>query len=144
VNKNESAPVTLQAKELGAICTFAPNNPADGDDPSTRSFAVSEYVELDSGERVILHNDRGFTISARSTTGDTELDLRADDIVADLEQTVRNVVLPDEEPCEEDHPYEKLAGLAQQKGLNIAANALRKLPYKVEFGADVLEWLSER
>jgi hypothetical protein len=44
---------------LGAICDLRSQQP---NQPFSQSFSVSEFVTLDDGRRVILHEDRGFTI----------------------------------------------------------------------------------
>lgn len=41
---------------LGAICGLRPKS-RDG----SQSFSVSEFVALEDGQQVILHEDRGFT-----------------------------------------------------------------------------------
>lgn len=98
---------------LGAICD--PRPPGD----RSLSFAVSEFVSLADGRRVILHRERGFTVSGTGATGDS--------IVRD----VLNTVLPDDDGAGEDHPYAWLAELARARGLDVTADDLRPLPYEV-------------
>lgn len=98
---------------LGAICDPLP--PGD----RSLSFAVSEFISLADGRRVILHRERGFTVSGTGDTGDS--------IVRD----VLNSVLPDRDEAGEDHPYPWLAELARARGLEVTADDLRALPYEV-------------
>jgi hypothetical protein len=53
-----------------------------------------------------------------------------------------NVVLPDDDDSEEDHPWEWLAELARERGLSVAAEHLRNLPYRVELTDRVLRLIS--
>src|SRR4051812_18045130 len=48
---------------LGAICDLDPRTP---DKARSQSFSVSEFATLEDGRRVILHEDRGFTIGLGS------------------------------------------------------------------------------
>jgi hypothetical protein len=123
---------------LGAICDLDPRTP---DKARSQSFSVSEFVTLEDGRRVILHEDRGFTIglgSSRATTAD----LRRGLTLEVLSRQVLNVVLPDDDDAGEDHPYSWLADLARARGLNVSADDLRSLTYEVIFTDKVRRWLA--
>ena len=108
---------------LGALC--GPRPPYAEDDARTRRFWVGEFVLLSTGRRVILHNERGFTIAARGPV--VELTLSR----ADISRQVLNVVLPDDDESGEAHPWSWLADLARRRGLDVSAADLRALPYTV-------------
>src|SRR4051812_22653799 len=114
---------------LGAICDLVES--IDGG--RTKRFSVSEFADLDDGGRVILHDERGFTIGwvgldPEDATGVGGVRESA----GALENHVLNVVLPDEDDGEE-HPWDWLAGLARARGLEVSADDLRPLPYRVLF-----------
>jgi hypothetical protein len=103
------------------------------DSGRTKRFRVSEFADLDDGRRVILHDERGFTVGwvgldPNEATGVGGVRESA----AALENHVRNVVLPDEDDGEE-HPWVWLARLARDSGLEVTAEQLRPLPYRVVF-----------
>jgi hypothetical protein len=124
---------------LGAICDLGPQRP---DDARSQSFSVSEFVTLEDGRRVILHEDRGFTTALRSTGTPDPGDLRDHTTLEDMTRDVLNVVLPDDDEPAEDHPYSWLADLAQARGLNVTADDLRSLSYEVTFTDEVRQWLA--
>jgi hypothetical protein len=115
---------------LGAICDLRPQR---FDDARSQSFSVSEFVTLEDGQRVILHDDRGFTIGWRSSGESGSGDIRAHETLENMTRSVLNVVLPDDDKCAEDHPWSWLADLARARGLNVTAEDLRGLPYEVVF-----------
>ncbi|WP_462185838.1 hypothetical protein [Frankia sp. CcWB2] len=125
---------------LGALCDlWAPR----ADDGSSQSFSVSEFVTLDDGRRVILHEDRGFTASR--ILGDPGLGAGQFGETRDsITQDVLNVVLPDGEQPSEDHPWSWLADLGRARGLDVTADGLRGLPYEVVLTDAVTRWLSTR
>lgn len=84
---------------IGAICDLRPRIA----DSRSQSFAVSEFVTLDDGRRVILHRDRGFTIGIR-TSGPGPVDARDYETPDSVTQGVLTTVLPDGEDPVEDHP----------------------------------------
>lgn len=107
-----------------------------------QSFSVSEFVTLDDDRRVILHDDRGFTLGWRSSG---ELDLggiRVHETLETLTRDVLNVVLPDDDECAQGHPWSWLAGLAQARGLKVTADDLCRLRYEVIFTEKLRRWLS--
>jgi len=125
---------------LGALCDRWPRPTGDA---GSQSFLVSEFVTLDDGRRVILHEDRGFTISRimgaqgrhAGPLGETR-----DSMIQD----VLNVVLPDGEQPADDHPWSWLADLARARGLQVTANELRVLSYEVVLTDAVARWLNTR
>jgi hypothetical protein len=124
---------------LGAVCDLRPQRP---DDARSRSFSVSEFVTLEDGRRVILHDDRGFTIGLRSSGESGSGDLRGYETLESLTRDVLNVVLPDDDECAEDHPWSWLADLARARGLDVTVEDLRGLPYEVTFTDEVRRWLA--
>lgn len=125
---------------LGALCDLGTERSAD---PGSQAFSVSEFVTLEDGRRVILHEDRGFTIgSLRSTDASDPGDLRASVTLEGLTRHVLNTVLPDDDEPTEDHPWSWLAELARTRGLSVTANDLRGLLYEVTFTDRVHGWLS--
>jgi hypothetical protein len=124
---------------LGAVCDLRPQR---FDEARSQSFSVSEFVTLEDGRRVILHEDRGFTIGWRSSGESGSGDVRRHETLESLTRDVLNVVLPDDDECAEDHPWSWLADLARARGLNVTADDLRGLPYEVIFTDEVRRWLA--
>lgn len=128
-----------RAVGLGAICDLRPQRP---DDTNSQSFSVSEFVTLEDGRRVILHNDRGFTIGWRSTDDPRTDTAPIGETRDSITQNVLNTVLPDNEDGAEDHPWSWLADLARARGLSVTAQDLRGLPYEVVLTDKVIQWLA--
>jgi hypothetical protein len=109
---------------------------------------VSEWVELADGRRVTLDNARGFggRVSAYGVIGaQPDIDQWEHLTLDHLEADVRTTVLPDDAgESGEDHPWERLAELAQQKGVDVTAAVLRAVPYVVEFSERLRERLPDR
>ena len=124
---------------LGAICDLGPERSTDA---RSQNFSVSEFVTLEDGRRVILHEDRGFTTALRSTGRSDPGELREHTTIEHLTRDVLNVVLPDDDAPAEDHPYSWLADLARARGLSVTADDLRGLPYEVTFTDTVRRWLA--
>jgi hypothetical protein len=119
---------------LGAICDLRPRRP---DAARSQSFSVSEFVTLEDGRRVTLHEARGFTIGWGS--GESWEHMPTENMT----RSVLTVVLPDEDEGGEEHPWSWLADLARARGLNVTAEDLRCLPYEVVFTDTVREqWLA--
>jgi hypothetical protein len=106
------------------------------DDEHTQSFSVSEFVLLENGRRVILHEDRGFTIGSGAGA------IRDYETPDSITQDVLNVVLPDDDESEDDHPWSWLAELARARGLDVTAEDLQGLPYEVILTDNVTRWLA--
>ncbi|NGM15252.1 hypothetical protein [Verrucosispora sioxanthis] len=122
---------------VGAICDLRPRRP---DDAGSQSFSVAEFVRLEDSRRVILHEDRGFTIgrtAAGPPSGAAPVHLTRDEIT----RNVMNVVLTDDGTATEEHPWSWLADLARARGLNVTAAGLRRLPYEVVLTEQVTRWL---
>jgi hypothetical protein len=124
---------------LGAICDLGPERSTDA---RSQNFSVSEFVTLEDGRRVILHEDRGFTTALRSTGRSDPGELREHITLEHLTRDVLNVVLPDDDAPAEAHPYSWLADLARARDLNVTADDLRSLPYEVIFTDKVRRWLA--
>ncbi len=121
---------------LGAVCDL--RNPSQ--DGRSQSFSVSEFVTLDDGQRVTLHADRGFTIgwgSSVASPGELREGLSTESITRD----VLNVVLPDDDETEDDHPWPWLVELARARGLEVTEEDLRGLAYEVVLSENVIRWL---
>jgi len=118
---------------LGAICDL---RTPGFDDEHSQSFSVSEFALLENGQRVILHEERGFTIG--SGTGA----IRDYETPDSITQDVLNVVLPDDDESEDDHPWSWLAELARARGLDVTAEDLQGLPYEVILTDNVTRWLA--
>lgn len=108
---------------VGAVCDVRRVDPSTGD----VSLALSEYLQLESGKRVVLHSDRGVTVGARGGASShfTEGQLR---------ELALGALLPDEEDEDagEPHPWTWLAELAARRGVNVTPEALRSVPYELE------------
>jgi hypothetical protein len=118
---------------LGAICHLRTSS---FDDEHAQRFSVSEFVLLQNGRRVILHEDRGFTIGSRAGA------VRDSETPDSITHDVLNVVLPDDDECEDDHPWSWLAELARARGLDVTAEDLQGLPYEVILTESVTRWLA--
>lgn len=123
---------------LGAICDLRTPRSNDG---RSQSFSVSEFVTLDDGRRVILHEDRGFTIGWGSSVSDAS-DIREGLTPDSITRNVLNVVLPDDDECGDDHPWSWLADLARARGLDVTEEDLRNLAYEVILSDKVIRWLA--
>jgi hypothetical protein len=116
---------------IGAICDFRTGAPEPG--PS-QSFSVSEFVVLEDGRRVVLDH-RGFTLGSNVDT------VRAGLTPHIMSQQVLNVVLPDDDESEEEHPWSWLAELARTHGIDVTADELKELHYEVVLTDGVTQWL---
>jgi hypothetical protein len=121
---------------LGAICELEPRRSL-----SAQSFSVSEFVTLEDGRRIILHEERGFTTSWMSTDSSDATPIQPYETADMLKQDVLNVVLPDDDNGE-DHPWDWLASRARARGLDVNEGDLRGLPYDVVLSDDVMTWLA--
>ncbi|WP_454086013.1 hypothetical protein [Georgenia sp. Marseille-Q6866] len=90
------------------------------------SLALSEYVDLESGERVVLHSDRGVTVG---TPGEELAPTFTEDEIREL---CLGALLPDEgDDPGEAHPWSWLEELAAQRGVDVRPEELRRLPYSL-------------
>ena len=123
---------------LGAICDLLPLRA----DPSSQDFKVSEFVDLEDGRRVLLHDGgRGLmTSGVRTTSGWRAPDVRWGLTLEGLTSDVLTVVLPDDENDTEPHPWSWLADLARARGLDMTADDLRELRYEVVFTDELRRW----
>ena len=116
---------------IGAICDFRIGGPEPG--PS-QSFSVNEFVMLEDRRRVVVDH-RGFTIGSNVGT------VRAGLTPQVMSQQVLNVVLPDDDECEDEHPWSWLAELARRQGIEVTADELKELQYEVILTDRVTQWL---
>ena len=116
---------------IGAICDFRIGGPEPG--PS-QSFSVNEFVMLEDRRRVVVDH-RGFTIGSNVGT------VRAGLTPQVMSQQVLNVVLPDDDECEDEHPWSWLAELARNHGIDVTADELKELQYQVILTDRVTQWL---
>jgi hypothetical protein len=124
---------------LGAICDVGAPRPGRRD----HDFEVSEFVTLEDGRRVLLHDGgRGFTIGIRSTGRSTPPDVRSGLTAEQLTDDVLTVVLPDDDDDPEPHPWAWLSDLARARGLDVTADDLRALPYDVVLTDELRRWLA--
>ena len=122
---------------VGSICGLRARHSED--DSVSQSFWVSEFVLLANGRRVILHEARGFTISAPigpHSAGLTRVAMTR----VEIERTVLAVVRPDPEDGQE-HPWAWLAQLARGRGLDVTADQLSGQPYEVVLTEGLTRWL---
>ena len=126
---------------LGAICDLRTQH---ADPRESCSFKVSEFVTLEDGRRVLLHDGgRGLTTSGvRSTGGWKAPDVRWGLTLEQLASDVLTVVLPDDDDDHEPHPWSWLSDLARSRGLDVTADDLRALPYDVVFTDELRGWLA--
>ena len=122
---------TSRVVGIGATCAFRTGAPEPG--PSL-SFSVDEFVALDDGRRVVLDH-RGFTIGSNVGT------VRAALTPQIMRQQVLNVVLPDDDECEDEHPWSWLAEVARTHGIDVTADELKELQYEVVLADRVTRWL---
>ena len=123
---------------LGAICDLGTTTSSEG---RSQGFSVSEFVTLEDGRRVILHEGRGFTVGWGSNMldpGEIREGLTPDSITRD----VLNTVLPDDDECGDDHPWSLLAHLAGARGLDVTEEHLRNLGYEVILSDKLIRWLA--
>lgn len=99
---------------------------------SVASFAVSEFLEVNNSDLILLRDGLGWTVEA--VNGPLDLNL------AQITSNVKNVLLPDEDDnSDDDCPWEFLVGLSRGRGIDVSASQLARLPYKLYFSDDVLQ-----
>lgn len=106
---------------LGAECDVDDTNT----DSPQASFRVSEFAVLDDGSRVTLHDERGFV--SKPSSGHPWRHLSLDG----LSRSVRTTVLPDDDPTDDEHPWEWLVELLDARGITTTVDQLRQVPYNV-------------
>jgi hypothetical protein len=97
------------------------------------SFVVHEFAELADGRHLTLHEERGFTGVTLASRGPSPSDQWRYLTLENLERDVRTTVLPDDDDTQDEHPWEWLAGLLHEHGVDATAEELRVLPYDVVF-----------
>jgi hypothetical protein len=97
------------------------------------SFNVHEFAELADGRRLTLHEERGFTCSLGASRGSAPSDQWRYLTLENLERDVLTTVLPDDDDTQDEHPWEWLAELLHDHGVEATTEELRLLPYDVVF-----------
>lgn len=144
----DDGPEDMSAPRVPASgLTFAPFVPQPGVpvlSPGTIRFRVEEFAVLADGRRVRLHAERGFTLSTERGSGlSAEVDPWQHLTLESLEADVRATVLPDDaEVTGEDHPWAWLSDLLRAHNVEASTEALRVLPYDVEFSDRLLARMS--
>ena len=125
---------------LGAICDLRRLRA----EPRSQGFTVSEFVTMDDGRRVLLHDGgRGLAAGGVRTTGGWRApDVRWGLTLEGLTRDVLTVVLPDDDDDPEPHPWAWLSDLARARGLDVTAADLREMPYDVVFTDELRRWLA--
>jgi hypothetical protein len=106
----------------------------EGEERRKGSFSVSEFVVLDTGARIILHAERGYT--SWISSGDFWTHTTAESIV----KSVLTTVLPDDGA--DEHPWEWWAELAAALGIEVSGDELRRVPYQVVLADQLLRRLA--
>lgn len=120
----EASPSDGTVVALGVVCDG--RTPWDGSNGQL-SFALNEYVELESGKCVVLCNERGVTVGVR---GGASPDFTA----SELHELFSTALLPNEgEGSEKPLPYEWLAELAARHNVDVTPEELEALPYHFDF-----------
>ena len=131
--------MTTNVTRLGAWCDFVPEDKSSAS-PGSVSFDVAEFAVLSDGRRITLHSgQRGFSSSGprRPSEGHPLAGMTAEEIAA----SVLTTVLPDEDDGEE-HPWECLAQVLRARGVSVAADSLKAVPYAMEFSERLTELLA--
>lgn len=128
---------------IGALCDFTEE--PNGGNPGL-GISIFEHCVLDDGQKVHL-DDRGFSHSPVRWTDGVTVETPSDaerPALESLRQDVLNCVLPEDlpdgSPPVEDHPWAELARSAQEAGVPVTAEELRRLEYFVEFTDRVKKW----
>jgi hypothetical protein len=83
----------------------------------------------------VVVDHRGFTLGSNVGTVREGLTPQV------MSQQVLNVVLPDDDECEDEHPWSWLAELARNHGIEVTADELKELQYQVILTDRVTQWL---
>jgi hypothetical protein len=97
------------------------------------SFDVHQFAVLADGRHLTLDDQRGFTTAVKTSDGSPPGDTWPHLTLAELERDVLTTVLPDDDETEDEHPWEWLAGLLREHGVEATADELKALPYDVQF-----------
>lgn len=133
--KNSEISGSEQVVGLGALCDFF-HPPMVGD--RTVHFSVTEYCELDNGQRAELR-DLGFNLSTTLHTGNKPPDpdptegLTIEFLIEEVLQCTGPEVRLDGSTSEEEHDWEELALCVQNTGLKVTGEELRALGYSIAF-----------
>lgn len=123
---------------LGAFCDID----QEREGGRSLSFTVAEFLQFDDGTQLTLHCDRGFTIGWG--VSDPLLPSISKSLTREsVTEYVLNAVLPDVDDGEA-HPWQWLARLARDRGVQISPDELRALPYEVVLSASTEAMLEPR
>lgn len=126
------------------------------DDARCMSLSARHEAVLADGRHVLLLNDRGWTSSLGVASGKpvvaddrtASLDIWVATSIADIEETTRMVVGPDEpfdghshEDMANDH-WAALAAILQRRDIAVDVRELRRLPHEVVLSDRLLARLS--
>lgn len=141
----------MRVVALGAVVELAEADSSPKSD-GTVDFSVSEFAVLDDGDRLPLHDERGWSSGPMRVAHFTPPPWPPDPPVSlwstidrdDIVRTTLAVVEPDDDDDPDGHPYEWLAELLASHGVMASAEELRPLPYAVEFGPLLEARLTDR
>lgn len=125
-------------ERLVTSCDVAPDHGDSLPDGRQMSLTALHHLELTSGRRVVLLDDRGWTASGPP-------DIWSHTSLEDIDETTRMVVGPDEPPpgrsyeqMDADH-WADLAATTASAGVHVQASTLAALPHHVEISQAVRE-----
>ncbi|WP_156761398.1 hypothetical protein [Microbacterium karelineae] len=99
-------------------------------------MSISEYIELDTSERIELRRDRGVSVSGSRDSRHAPHDGAIDDVdEAVLLRAIRSALLPDEgdlQDAGENYPWHEYSALAELRGVQVLPQELRALPFEVD------------
>lgn len=128
-----------RVESLGVLCEHVPGESRG----PTLDFSLVEFANLTSGERLILHDDRGWSQSGNSYGGQGERDPWVSVTVESLVLGIYNTLLPEAVFEHDNHDWDRLASLLADHEIEVSVDDLRRLGYVVEFGPNLLANLSD-
>jgi len=137
-----SEPAQTRASDLSELEVVATVAVCDLDDPPTAntlpniSMKITQYVRLVDESLVRLDADRGVTAAYHgAAVGDAISWKRPfDEVIAEILVLVR----PYDEDDPDEHPWDELAEAARQRGVEVDAATLSRLPFQVLLSAEVV------
>lgn len=129
----------LDLQTLGVVGTVAlcdvDDRPTANELPSA-SMSIAQCVRLADGWLVRLDLDRGVTAVRHGTAPGEPISWKRplDEVVDEVLVLVRE----DEPVGLNDHPWEDLAEAARMRGVDVDAETLSALPYRVVFTAEAI------
>lgn len=127
----------MEIQSLGVLCTWESGNP----DEESASFGLAEYAVTNSGERVVLHNDRGWTAGRLYRMGTPPVNYWMSGVILDdLIASTHSTLLPDED--DDDHDWVRLVYLLEAQGIGTTVEYLRSVPYLFEVSSNLVPMLT--